>query len=156
MGRRRRAEIRSLEPDLVYSDTTVTAFVNKLMRDGKKNLSSRIFYGACRLIQDRSGQEPLKVFRQAVDNVRPRIEVRSRRVGGSTYQVPVELNPRRSQSLSLRWLVAASNARPERTAVERVAGELLDAAGGRGGAVKKKEDIERMAEANRAYAHYRW
>jgi small subunit ribosomal protein S7 len=156
MGRRRRAEIRSLEPDLVYSDTTVTAFVNKLMRDGKKNLSSRIFYGACRLIQDRSGQEPLKVFRQAVDNVRPRIEVRSRRVGGSTYQVPVELNPRRSQSLSLRWLVAASNARPERTAVERVAGELIDAAGGRGGAVKKKEDIERMAEANRAYAHYRW
>jgi small subunit ribosomal protein S7 len=156
MGRRRRAEIRTLEPDLVYSDTSVTAFVNKLMRDGKKNLASRIFYGACRLIQDRSGQEPLKVFRQAVDNVRPRIEVRSRRVGGSTYQVPVELTPRRSQSLSLRWLVAASNARPERTAVERVAGELLDAAGGRGGAVKKKEDIERMAEANRAYAHYRW
>jgi small subunit ribosomal protein S7 len=156
MGRRRRAEIRQLEPDLVYSDTTVTAFVNKLMRDGKKNLGSRIFYGSCRLIQDRSGQEPLKVFRQAVDNVRPRIEVRSRRVGGSTYQVPVELNPRRSQSLSLRWLVAASNARPERTAVERVAGELLDAASGRGGAVKKKEDIERMAEANRAYAHYRW
>jgi small subunit ribosomal protein S7 len=156
MGRRRRAEVRTLEPDLVYSDTTVTGFVNKLMRDGKKNLASRIFYGACRLIQDRSGQEPLKVFRQAVDNVRPRIEVRSRRVGGSTYQVPVELTPRRSQSLSLRWLVAASNARPERTAVERVAGELLDASGGRGGAVKKKEDIERMAEANRAYAHYRW
>jgi len=156
MARRRRAEIRKLEPDLVYSDTTVTAFVNKLMRDGKKNLSSRIFYAACRLIQERSGQEPLKVFRQAVDNVRPRIEVKSRRVGGATYQVPIEVGPRRGQSLSLRWLVAASNARPERTAVERVAGELLDAAAGRGGAVKKKEDIERMAEANRAYAHYRW
>lgn len=156
MGRRRRAEIRKLEPDLVYSDTTVTAFVNKLMRDGKKNLSSRIFYGSCRLIQERSGQEPLKVFRQAIDNVKPKIEVKSRRVGGATYQVPVEVNARRSQSLSLRWLVAASDARPERTAVERVAGELLDAATGRGGAVKKKDDVERMAEANRAYAHYRW
>ena len=156
MGRRRKAEIRKLEPDLVYSDTTVTAFVNKLMRDGKKNLSSRIFYGSCRLIQERSGQEPLKVFRQAIDNVKPRIEVKSRRVGGATYQVPIEVNARRSQSLSLRWLVAASDARPERTAVERVAGELLDAAAGRGGAVKKKDDVERMAEANRAYAHYRW
>ncbi len=156
MARRRRAEIRKLEPDLVYSDTTVTAFVNKLMRDGKKNLSSRIFYASCRLIQERSGQEPLKVFRQAVDNVRPRIEVKSRRVGGATYQVPIEVGARRGSSLSLRWLVAASNARPERTAVERVAGELLDAAAGRGGAVKKKEDVERMAEANRAYAHYRW
>ncbi len=156
MGRRRRAEIRRLEPDLVYSDTTVTAFVNKLMRDGKKNLASRIFYGACRLIQDRSGQEPLKVFRQGIDNIKPRIDVKSRRVGGATYQVPVEVAPRRAQSLALRWLVAASNARPERTAVERVAGELLDAAAGRGGAVKKKDDIERMAEANRAYAHYRW
>ncbi len=156
MARRRRAEIRPIEPDLVYADTTVTSFINKMMREGKKNLSSRIFYGACRLVQERSGQEPLKVFRQAVDNVKPRIEVKSRRVGGATYQVPVEVNPRRSQSLSLRWLVAASDSRPERTAVERVAGELLDAAAGRGGAVKKKDDVERMAEANRAYAHYRW
>lgn len=156
MARRRRAEVRTVEPDLVYSDTTVTAFINKLMRDGKKNLASRVFYGACRLIQERSGQEPLKVFRQAVDNVKPRIEVKSRRVGGATYQVPVEVPARRAQSLSLRWLVAASNSRPERTALERVAGELLDAAAGRGGAVKKKDDVERMAEANRAYAHYRW
>src|SRR5690625_462025 len=156
MARRHRAEVRKLEPDLVYNDTTVTAFINKIMRDGKKNLARRIFYGACRLIQERTGQEPLKVFRQALDNVRPRIEVRSRRVGGATYQVPVEIGPRRAQTLTLRWLVAASDARPERTAVERVAGELLDAAQGRGGAVKKKEDIERMAEANRAYAHYRW
>ncbi|MCY4354028.1 MAG: 30S ribosomal protein S7 [Truepera sp.] len=156
MARRRRAEIRKLDPDLVYSDTTVTAFINKLMRDGKKNLARQIFYSACRLIQERSGQEPLKVFRQALENVRPRIEVKSRRVGGSTYQVPVEVAPRRAQSLTLRWLVAASDARPERTAVGRVAGELLDASGGRGGAVKKREDVERMAEANRAYAHYRW
>jgi small subunit ribosomal protein S7 len=156
MARRRRAEVRKLERDLVYNDVLVTAFINKLMRDGKKNLASRIFYSSCRLIQDRSGQEPLKVFRQALDNVRPRIEVKSRRVGGATYQVPVEVGPRRAQSLSLRWLVAASDARPERTAIERVAGELLDAAQGRGGAVKKKDDVERMAEANRAYAHYRW
>ena len=156
MARRRRAEVRKLESDLVYSDTTVTAFVNKLMRDGKKNLSSRIFYAACRLIQERSGQEPLKVFRQAVDNVKPRIEVKSRRVGGATYQVPIEVGPRRGNSLSLRWLVAASNARPERTAVERVAGELLDAAAGRGGAVKKREAVARRAVANRAFAHYRW
>ncbi|MBS3968337.1 MAG: 30S ribosomal protein S7 [Truepera sp.] len=156
MGRRRKAEVRVLEPDLVYSDTTVAAFINKLMREGKKNLSSRIFYGACRLIQERSGQEPLRVFRQGYDNVKPRIEVKSRRVGGATYQVPVEVPSRRAQSLALRWLVAASNARPEKTAVERVAGELLDAAAGRGGAVKKREDVEKMAEANRAYAHYRW
>ena len=156
MARRRRAEIRKLEADLVYGDTTVTAFINKLMRSGKKNLASRVFYGACRLIQERSGQEPLKVFRQALDNVRPRIEVKSRRVGGATYQVPVEVGPRRAQSLSLRWLVAASSTRPARTSVERVAGELLDASGSRGGAVKKREDIERMAEANRAYSHYRW
>jgi small subunit ribosomal protein S7 len=156
MARRRRAEVRNLERDLVYNDVLVTAFINKLMRDGKKNLASRIFYSSCRLIQDRSGQEPLKVFRQALDNVRPRIEVKSRRVGGATYQVPVEVGPRRAQSQSLRWLVAASDARPERTAIERVAGELLDAAQGRGGAVKKKDDVERMAEANRAYAHYRW
>jgi small subunit ribosomal protein S7 len=156
MSRRRKAEVRKLDPDLVYNDTSVSAFINRMMREGKKNLSSRIFYGACRLIQDRSGQEPLKVFRQAVDNVKPRIEVKSRRVGGATYQVPVEVPGRRAQSLSMRWLVAASDSRPERTAVERVAGELLDAAGGRGGAVKKKEDVEKMAEANRAYAHYRW
>jgi small subunit ribosomal protein S7 len=156
MSRRRRAEVRKLDPDLVYNDTSVSAFINRMMRQGKKNLSSRIFYGACRLIQERSGQEPLKVFRQAIDNVKPRIEVKSRRVGGATYQVPVEVPGRRAQSLSMRWLVAASDSRPERTAVERVAGELLDAAGGRGGAVKKKEDVEKMAEANRAYAHYRW
>jgi small subunit ribosomal protein S7 len=156
MSRRRKAEVRRLDPDLVYNDTSVSAFINRMMREGKKNLSSRIFYGACRLIQERSGQEPLKVFRQAVDNVKPRIEVKSRRVGGATYQVPVEVAGRRAQSLSMRWLVAASDSRPERTAVERVAGELLDAAGGRGGAVKKKEDVEKMAEANRAYAHYRW
>ena len=156
MARRRRAEVRPLAPDLVYQDVLVSALINRIMVDGKKNLASRIFYGACRLIQERSGQEPLKVFKQAFDNIKPRVEVRSRRVGGSTYQVPVEVSARRSQSLALRWLGTAVEGRPERTSIERMAGEILDAAQGRGGAIKKKDDVERMAEANRAYAHYRW
>ena len=156
MARRRRAEVRPVQPDLVYQDVLVSAMINRIMRDGKKNLASRIFYGACRLVQERTGQEPLKVFKQAYDNVKPRVEVRSRRVGGSTYQVPVEVGPRRQQSLTLRWMITAVEGRPERTAVERLAGEIMDAAQGRGGAIKKKDDVERMAEANRAYAHYRW
>ncbi|WP_034386952.1 30S ribosomal protein S7 [Deinococcus sp. YIM 77859] len=156
MARRRRAEVRQLQPDLVYQDVLVSAMINRIMKDGKKNLASRIFYGACRLVQERTGQEPLKVFRQAFDNVKPRVEVRSRRVGGSTYQVPVEVGPRRQQSVALRWLTDAMESRPERTAIERLAGEMMDAAQGRGAAIKKKDDMERMAEANRAYAHYRW
>lgn len=156
MARRRRAEVRPLQPDLVYNDLVVSAMINKLMQDGKKNLASRIFYGACRLVQERSGQGAMKIFHQAMDNVKPRFEVRSRRVGGSTYQVPVEVTVRRTQSLALRWIVLATNSRPEKTAIERLAGEILDAAQGRGGAVKKRDDVERMAEANRAYAHYRW
>ncbi|MGX9687937.1 30S ribosomal protein S7 [Deinococcus wulumuqiensis] len=156
MARRRRAEVRPVQPDLVYQDVLVSAMINRIMRDGKKNLASRIFYGACRLVQERTGQEPLKVFKQAYDNVKPRVEVRSRRVGGSTYQVPVEVGVRRQQSLTLRWMITAVDSRPERTAIERLAGEIMDAAQGRGGAIKKKDDVERMAEANRAYAHYRW
>ena len=156
MARRRRAEVRKLPPDLVYGDVVVTAFINKIMRDGKKNLAARIFYDACKIIQERTGQEPLKVFKAAVENAKPRMETRSRRVGGSNYQVPVEVSPRRQQSLALRWLVQAANNRPERSAAECIAGELIDAAEGKGGAVKKREEVERMAEANRAYAHYRW
>ncbi|MFC4426722.1 30S ribosomal protein S7 [Deinococcus navajonensis] len=156
MARRRQAEVRPLQPDLVYQDVLVSATINRIMEDGKKNLASRIFYGACRLVQERTGQEPLKVFKQAYDNIKPRVEVRSRRVGGSTYQVPVEVSARRQQSLTLRWMMAAVEGRPERTAIERLAGEIMDAAQGRGGAIKKKDDVERMAEANRAYAHYRW
>ena len=156
MARRRRAEVRPVQPDLVYQDVLVSAIINRIMRDGKKNLASRIFYGACRLVQERTGQEPLKVFKQAYDNVKPRVEVRSRRVGGSTYQVPVEVGVRRQQSLTLRWMITAVDGRPERTAIERLAGEIMDAAQGRGGAIKKKDDVERMAEANRAYAHYKW
>lgn len=156
MARRRQAVVRPIQPDLVYQDVLVSAMINRIMEDGKKNLASRIFYGAMRLVQDKTGQEPLKVFRQAYDNVKPRVEVRSRRVGGSTYQVPVEVIPRRQQSLTLRWMMSAVDGRPERTAIERLAGEIMDAAQGRGGAIKKKDDVERMAEANRAYAHYRW
>ena len=156
MARRRRAEVRQLIPDLVYQDVLVSAIINRIMEDGKKNIASRIFYGAMSIVQDRTGQEPLKVFKQAFDNIKPRVEVRSRRVGGSTYQVPVEVTPRRIQSLTLRWMTAAADSRPERTAMERIAGEIMDAAQGRGGAIKKKDDVERMAEANRAYAHYRW
>ncbi|GAQ20695.1 30S ribosomal protein S7 [Deinococcus grandis] len=148
--------MRVIQPDLVYQDVLVSALINRIMRDGKKNLASRIFYGAMKLVQERTGQESLKIFRQAYDNVKPRVEVRSRRVGGSTYQVPVEPSERRKQSLTLRWLISAVDSRPERTAVERLAGEIMDAAQGRGGAIKKKDDVERMAEANRAYAHYRW
>lgn len=156
MARRRRAEVRKLEPDLVYGDAVVTAFINKLMKAGKKNLAARIFYEACRIIQEKTGQEPLKVFKQAVENVKPKMEVRSRRVGGANYQVPMEVSPRRQQSLALRWLVQAARQRPERGAALKVAHELMDAAEGKGGAVKKREDVERMAEANRAFAHYRW
>jgi small subunit ribosomal protein S7 len=156
MSRRRRAEVRQLEPDHLYGDVVVTAFINRMMRDGKKNLAARIFKEACEIIQEKSGQEPLKVFKAALENVRPRVEVRSRRVGGANYQVPVEVPPRRQQTLAIRWIINAFNSRAEREAPQRLAAELLDAAEGKGAAVKKKEDVERMAEANRAYAHYRW
>lgn len=156
MARRRRAEVRPIQPDLVFQDVLVSATINRIMQDGKKNLASRIFYGAMKLVQQETSQEPLKVYKQAYDNIKPRVEVRSRRVGGSTYQVPVEVGPRRQQSLALRWMITAVNSRPERTAIERLAGEIMDAAQGRGGAIKKKDDVERMAEANRAYAHYKW
>lgn len=156
MARRRRAEVRPLLPDLVYQDVLVSATINRIMQDGKKNLASRIFYGAMSIVQERTGENPLKVYKQAFDNIKPRVEVRSRRVGGSTYQVPVEVSARRAQSLTLRWLATAMESRSERTAMERLAAEVLDAAQGRGGAIKKKDDVERMAEANRAYAHYKW
>ncbi len=156
MARRRAATVREIAPDLVYNDILVSALINRIMERGKKNLAAKIFYGACQVIQEKTGQEPLKVFKAAYDNIKPRVEVRSRRVGGSTYQVPIEVSARRQQSLALRWMVGAANTRPERTAVERIAGEIADAAQGRGGAIKKKDDVERMAEANRAYAHYRW
>jgi small subunit ribosomal protein S7 len=156
MARRRAAEKREVNPDPKYGDVVITKFINNLMLDGKKSVAERIVYGAFSLIESRQGKSPVDVFHEAMENVRPQIEVRSRRVGGATYQVPVEVRQDRKQALSIRWLIAAARGRSENTMVERLAGELLDAANGRGSAVKKREDTHRMAEANKAFAHYRW
>jgi small subunit ribosomal protein S7 len=145
-----------LLPDPVYQSPLVARFINCMMLDGKKSVSERTFYGAMDLIAERSSDEPLKTFRKAVDNVKPGVEVKSRRVGGSNYQVPVEVRPTRSTALALRWLIGYARNRPENSMRERLANELLDAASGRGGAFKKKDDTHRMAEANKAFAHYRW
>jgi len=142
--------------DAVFESVLVTQMVNKLMLGGKKSVAQRTFYSAMNILEKRSGEDPLKVFKQAVENARPFMETKSRRVGGSTYQVPIEVSPRRRTSLGLRWIVSAARARGEKTMHERLAGELLEAASSRGGAVRKKEEIHRMAEANRAFAHYRW
>jgi small subunit ribosomal protein S7 len=143
-------------PDPKFHERVATKFVNMMMYDGEKNLAEQIFYGAFDLIQQRAKEEPLGVFKRAIDNVKPLVEVRSRRVGGATYQVPVEVRPSRRTSLAMRWLVQHARARGEKSMAERLAGELLEAAAGRGAAVKKKEDTHRMAEANKAFAHYRW
>jgi small subunit ribosomal protein S7 len=143
-------------PDAVYDSVLVTQMVNKLMVGGKKSVAQRTFYRAMNLIEQRTGEDPLKVFKQGVENAKPFMETKSRRVGGSTYQVPIEVSPRRRTSLGLRWIVSFARARGEKTMHERLAGELIEASNSRGGAVKKKEDTHRMAEANRAFAHYRW
>lgn len=143
-------------PDPVYNSRLVSKFVNHMMRDGKKSTAQQIFYAALETVREKGGDEPLKLFKKAIDNVRPSVEVKSRRVGGSTYQVPVEVYPKRKTSLALRWLVEAARNRGEKTMDARLAAEVLDAAAGRGAAVKKREDIHRMAEANKAFAHYRW
>ncbi|MEX0851922.1 MAG: 30S ribosomal protein S7 [Bauldia sp.] len=156
MSRRRRAEKREIIPDPKYHNDVVTKFMNSVMHDGKKSVAEKIVYGALELIQERAKQDPLAVFRQALDNVMPTIEVRSRRVGGATYQVPVEVRIERRQALAIRWLLGAARTRNEKTMVEKLSGELLDAANSRGNAVKKREDTHRMAEANRAFSHYRW
>jgi small subunit ribosomal protein S7 len=134
----------------------VTKFINSMMHDGKKSLTENIFYGSLDLVAERSKEDALGMFKRALDAVKPLVEVRSRRVGGATYQVPVEVRPQRRVSLGMRWLVQNARSRPEKSMVERLAGEILDAANGRGGAIKKKEDTHRMAEANKAFAHYRW
>ncbi len=154
--RRRRAEKREVAPDLIYNSVLVTKIINKVMWDGKKSLASRIFYEAMDIVKEKTGQDPMEVLQQAIDNITPKIEVRPRRVGGATYQVPVEVRPERQSSLSIRWLVNYARLRSERRMAERLAGEIIDAANNRGGAVKKKEDTHKMAEANRAFAHYRW
>ena len=154
--RRRRAEKREVPPDLIYNSVLVTKIINKVMWDGKKSLAGRIFYEAMDIVKEKTGQDPMEVLQQAIDNITPKIEVRPRRVGGATYQVPVEVRPERQSSLSIRWLVNYARLRSERRMAERLAGEIIDAANNRGGAVKKKEDTHKMAEANRAFAHYRW
>jgi small subunit ribosomal protein S7 len=156
MSRRHRAEKREVLPDPKFGNMVVSKFMNSIMYAGKKSVAESIVYGAFDMIEGKSKQNPLTVFEQALDNVMPTIEVRSRRVGGATYQVPVEVRNERRQALGIRWLIVAARERNEKTMTERLSAELLDAANSRGNAVKKREDTHRMAEANRAFAHYRW
>ncbi len=156
MPRRGHVPKRKVLPDPVYQSPLVTKFINCMMLDGKRSTTERIFYGAMDTIKERTNEDPLKVFRKAVDNVKPALEVKSRRVGGSNYQVPVEVRPQRRMALALRWLIGYARARPEKSMDEKLANEIVDAANGRGATFKKKEDTHRMAEANKAFAHYRW
>jgi len=156
MSRRHRAERRQPMPDPKFGDVVVSKFMSCLMYDGKRSVAERIVYGAFEKIQERTGMEPVKVFHDAIENVRPNLEVRSRRVGGATYQVPVEVRSTRAQALAIRWLIDSSRKRGENTMTDRLSGELLDAMNNRGAAVKKREDTHKMAEANRAFSHYRW
>ena len=156
MSRRHSAEKREINPDPKFGDLVVTKFMNAVMHDGKKSVAETIVYGALDQVQSKTKQEPVTVFHQALDNVAPHVEVRSRRVGGATYQVPVDVRPERRQALAIRWLITAARNRNETTMVDRLSGELMDAANNRGTAVKKREDTHKMAEANRAFAHYRW
>ena len=156
MPRRKVVAKRPVLPDSKYGDLFVTRCVNVLMKQGKKNLAEHIMYGALEMVRERLGEDPLKVFRQAVDNVKPVLEVRSRRVGGSTYQIPVDVPPDRRVALSMRWIVGSARSRGERGIIRRLAAELVDAYNNTGSAVKKREDTHRMAEANKAFAHYRW
>jgi small subunit ribosomal protein S7 len=154
--RRTGAPKREVLPDPKYGSRLVTKFINIMMLRGKKSVAERIMYEALTAVEDRSKQEALKMFKGAIDNVKPAVEVKSRRVGGSTYQVPVEVRPERRTSLAMRWVIGAARRRPERSMAEKLAGEFLDAANNRGSAVKKREDTHKMAEANKAFAHYRW
>jgi small subunit ribosomal protein S7 len=156
MSRRRRADRRVILPDPKFGNIVVTKFMNSVMHAGKKSAAETIVYGALDLIEGKARQNPIGVFEQALGNVMPSIEVRSRRVGGATYQVPVEVRSSRRQALGIRWIIAAARDRNEKTMTERLSGELLDASNNRGAAVKKREDTHRMAEANRAFSHYRW
>ena len=156
MSRRPRNVKRTVPPDPRYDSQTVTKFINNLMKEGKKSTAEGIFYGAMELIGQKANAEPLQVFKKALENVKPVLEVKSRRVGGANYQVPVEVNPFRRQSLAIRWLLLHARTRPGKRMMDKLAEELLDAANGKGGAMKRKEDVHRMAEANKAFAHYRW
>src|SRR4249919_1378796 len=156
MSRRHKAEKREVNPDPKFNDVVLSKFMNSIMKEGKKSVAENIVYGAMDRMQSRAKSDPIVMFRSALENVMPAVEVRSRRVGGATYQVPVEVRNERRQALAIRWIIAAARARNENTMVERLSGELLDAANNRGTAVKKREDTHRMADANRAFSHYRW
>jgi small subunit ribosomal protein S7 len=156
MPRRRRPEPREIVPDPVYGSTLVEKFVNSMMWDGKKNTAQKIFYSALDSIRDRTGDDPLKLFKKAVENAKPLLEVKTRRVGGANYQVPVEVAQNRRSSLAIRWIITNARGRAEKSMADKLAAELNDAANLRGGAIKKRDDVHRMAEANKAFAHYRW
>jgi small subunit ribosomal protein S7 len=156
MSRRQRAVKRETPPDPQYGSTTVSKFINSLMLEGKKSTAERIFYEAMRVIEEKTGQPAINVFKQALNNVKPVIEVKSRRVGGATYQVPVEVRPERRNALAQKWIITFARARGDKTMAERLANELMAAARNEGNAIKKKDDTHRMAEANKAFAHYRW
>ena len=156
MSRRHAAEKREVLPDAKFGDTVLTKFMNNLMIDGKKSVAERIVYNAMDRVEGKIKRSPIEVFTEALDNIKPSVEVRSRRVGGATYQVPVEVRPERREALAIRWLINAARARNENTMEERLAGELIDAVQSRGSAVKKREDTHKMADANKAFSHYRW
>ncbi|MEM0928178.1 MAG: 30S ribosomal protein S7 [Pseudomonadota bacterium] len=156
MSRRRRAEKRPIDPDPKFHDLQISKFMNYVMLDGKKSAAEKIVYGAMERMEEKLRRPPVDTFRDALENVYPAVEVRSRRVGGATYQVPVEVRPDRKQALAMRWIIGAARKRNETTMIERLSGELMDAAQNRGAAVKKREDTHKMAEANRAFSHYRW
>ena len=156
MSRRHRAEKRTILPDAKFSDLVLSKFINIVMKDGKKSTAESIVYGALDMLQGRGSANPVQTFHDAIDNVKPQLEVRSRRVGGATYQVPMDVRPDRAQALAFRWLIQTARGRSENTMTKRLSGELQDAANNRGGAIKKREDTHRMAEANRAFSHYRW
>ena len=156
MPRRAAAIRREVTPDAIYNNRLVTQLINKVLLDGKKATAERIVYGAFKLVQQKTEQDPLSVFKKAMDNVRPTLEVKPKRVGGATYQVPMEVNSRRATTLAIRWMVNFSRDRKEKTMIERLANEILDASNGLGAAVKRREDMHRMAESNKAFAHYRW
>jgi len=156
MSRRHAAEKRKVLPDPKFGDLILTKFINNLMVDGKKSTAERIVYGALEVVKSKSGQDPIEVFHQSLTNIKPAVEVKSRRVGGATYQVPIEVRADRAQALAIRWLIDMSRKRNENTMTERLAGELLDALNNRGASVKKREDTHKMADANKAFSHYRW
>ena len=156
MPRRRVASKREVLPDPIYNSVMVTKFINGLMWEGKKSIAEKLFYGAMGKIGEKTGEDPLKIFKKAIDNVKPNLEVKSRRIGGATYQVPLEVTPDRRNTLAIRWIVSNSRKRNEKTMEDKLVGELLDSINNRGSAVKKRDDVHRMAEANKAFAHYRF